>query len=73
MTTTQPAGLRMSVNSLREAFWSNQMLTLGITRILEQESLEVTIWGSSDGEKWEVAAAGEVSLLSSIVAFIPFC
>jgi hypothetical protein len=29
------------------------VLTLGITRILEQESLEVTIWGSPDGEKWD--------------------
>ena len=29
------------------------VLTLGITRILEQESLEVTVWGSSDGEKWD--------------------
>jgi hypothetical protein len=28
------------------------VLTLGITRIIEQESLEVSIWGSSDGEKW---------------------
>jgi len=28
------------------------VLTLGITRILEQESLEVSIWGSSDGEDW---------------------
>jgi hypothetical protein len=28
------------------------VLTLGITRILEQESLEVAVWGSSDGEKW---------------------
>jgi len=28
------------------------VLTLGITRILEQESLEVSIWGSSDGENW---------------------
>jgi len=25
---------------------------LGITRILEQESLEVSIWGTSDGENW---------------------
>ena len=25
------------------------LLTLGITRILEQESLEVSIWGSEDG------------------------
>jgi hypothetical protein len=29
------------------------VLTLGITRILEQESLEVTVCGSSDGEEWE--------------------
>ena len=28
------------------------VLTLGVTRILEQESLEVSIWGSSDGENW---------------------
>ncbi len=28
------------------------VLTLGITRIIEQESLEVSILGSSDGEKW---------------------
>lgn len=30
------------------------VLTLGITRILEQESLEVSVWGSSDGESWSV-------------------
>ena len=28
------------------------VLTLGITRILEQESLEVSVWGSNDGENW---------------------
>lgn len=28
------------------------VLTLGITRIIQQESLEVSIWGSSDGENW---------------------
>jgi len=28
------------------------VLTLGITRILEQESLEVSVWGSPDGENW---------------------
>jgi len=28
------------------------VLTLGITRILEQESLEVSVWGSTDGEHW---------------------
>jgi len=30
------------------------VLTLGITRIIEQESLEVSIWGSADGERWGV-------------------
>ncbi len=28
------------------------VLTLGITQILEQESLELTVWGSPDGQKW---------------------
>ena len=28
------------------------VLTLGITTILEQESLEVSVWGSSDGVNW---------------------
>lgn len=28
------------------------VLTLGVTRILEQESLEVSIWGSADGANW---------------------
>jgi hypothetical protein len=28
------------------------VLTLGVTRILEQESIEVSILGSPDGEKW---------------------
>ena len=28
------------------------LLTLGITDIVEQESLDVLIWGSADGEEW---------------------
>jgi hypothetical protein len=28
------------------------VLTLGITRIIEQQSLDITIWGSSDGADW---------------------
>jgi hypothetical protein len=27
-------------------------LTLGITRTIAQESLEVSVWGSADGEHW---------------------
>src|SRR5207237_7854628 len=33
------------------------MVTLGINRILEQESLEISIWGSSDGQRWKPVAA----------------
>jgi hypothetical protein len=32
-------------------------LTLGITRILERESLSVSIWGSPDGQEWKALAA----------------
>ncbi|MDX2149422.1 MAG: hypothetical protein SFV54_01710 [Bryobacteraceae bacterium] len=28
------------------------VLTLGITRIIEQESLDLSIWGSADGVEW---------------------
>ena len=28
------------------------LLTLGITKIVEQESLDVAIWGSADGNDW---------------------
>lgn len=30
-------------------------LTLGITRIIEQESLDVSVWGSADRETWGTA------------------
>ena len=32
-------------------------LTLGITRIIAQESLEVSVWGSADGEHWRFLVA----------------
>jgi hypothetical protein len=28
------------------------LLTLGITRVIEQESLDLSIWGSADGTDW---------------------
>jgi len=28
------------------------LLTLGISRIIEQESLDVSVWGSTDGAEW---------------------
>jgi hypothetical protein len=30
------------------------LLTLGITRIIQHESLEISIWGSADGDTWKV-------------------
>jgi hypothetical protein len=33
------------------------LVTLGITRIVEQESLDVSIWGSADGSEWRPLAA----------------
>ena len=33
------------------------LLTLGITRILEQGSLDVSIWGSADGQTWQPLAS----------------
>ena len=32
-------------------------LTLGITRVIAQESLEVSVWGSADGKHWRFLAA----------------
>ncbi len=31
------------------------LLSLGITKIVEQESLDVAIWGSTDGQEWGAA------------------
>jgi hypothetical protein len=33
------------------------LLTLGITRILEQGILDVSIWGSADGQAWQPLAS----------------
>ena len=33
------------------------LLTLGITRIIAQESLEVSVWGSADGQHWRPLVA----------------
>jgi len=33
------------------------LLTLGITRFLEQGSLDVSIWGSADGHAWQPLAS----------------
>ncbi len=38
--------------SVQDAAGHICLLTLAITGILEQQSIDVSIWGSSDGETW---------------------
>jgi hypothetical protein len=40
------------VVELGETAGGQLTITLGITRIVEQESLDLSIWGSTDGEGW---------------------
>ena len=43
--------------SLGDSRARSLLLTLGITRILEQGSLDVAIWGSADGQAWQPLAS----------------
>jgi hypothetical protein len=38
--------------ALGESPGGTLVLTLGITRIVEQESIDLSIWGSPDGHEW---------------------
>jgi hypothetical protein len=50
-TTVREAGVGAEVD-LGEERCDSLVLTLGITRIIEQESIDVSIWGSADGTDW---------------------
>ena len=50
-TTVREAGTG-PVIGLGEERGGTLILTLGITRIIEQESLDISIWGSSDESDW---------------------
>jgi hypothetical protein len=50
-TTIREAGAGPSLD-LGDSRGGLILLTLGITRIIEQESLNVTIWGSADNAEW---------------------
>jgi hypothetical protein len=50
-TTVREAGLGQ-VLDLGDEQGGALILTLGITRIIEQESLDLSIWGSADGTDW---------------------
>lgn len=50
-TTVREAGTGPDV-SLGSERGGTLILTLGITRIIEQESIDLSIWGSVDGSDW---------------------
>src|SRR5260370_33572048 len=50
-TTVREAGSGPAV-VLGEQKGGTLVLTLGITRIIEQESIDLSIWGSTDGTDW---------------------
>jgi len=50
-TTVREAGAGPDID-LGKPQGGTLILTLGITRIIEQESIDVSIWGSSDGKDW---------------------
>ena len=50
-TTVREAGTGPDIN-LGDPQGTTLILTLGITRIIEQESIDISIWGSADGADW---------------------
>jgi hypothetical protein len=50
-TTVRDAGIGPAID-LREERGGTLSLTLGITRIVEKESIDISIWGSADGAEW---------------------
>ncbi|MGO9615618.1 MAG: hypothetical protein ACLP6W_04345 [Bryobacteraceae bacterium] len=52
-TTVREAGAGSQID-LGDQTGGTLLLTLGITRIIEQQSIDVSIWGSADGADWGV-------------------
>ena len=50
-TTVRVAGTGSEID-LGDQQGGTLILTLGITRIIEQESIDISIWGSADGSDW---------------------
>jgi len=50
-TTVREAGTGPEIH-LGDQQGGTLILTLGITRIIEQESIDISIWGSTDGSDW---------------------
>lgn len=51
-TTVREAGTGTEIHLGQEP-GDSLILTLGITRIIEQESLDISVWGSADGREWD--------------------
>jgi hypothetical protein len=52
-TTVREAG-QSADTDLGELQSGTLVLTLGLTRIIEQESIDISIWGSVDGADWGI-------------------
>src|ERR1035438_3957826 len=50
-TTVREAGAGSEID-LGGQVGGTLLLTLGITRIIEQQSIDISIWGSADGTDW---------------------
>ncbi len=50
-TTVREAGTGTEIY-LGDELGETIIVTLGITRIIEQESIDISIWGSADGKDW---------------------
>ena len=50
-TTVREAGAGSQID-LGGQVGGTLLLTLGITRIIEQQSIDISIWGSADGTDW---------------------
>jgi hypothetical protein len=50
-TTVREAGMGPAL-SLREGPGATLVFTLDVTRVVERESLDVSVWGSPDGADW---------------------
>ena len=59
-TTVREAGTGPAM-ALGEQQGGTLVLTLGITRIIEQESIDLSIWGSADGTDWGTKPIATVS------------
>ena len=54
-TTVREAGTGPAM-ALGDQAGGTLVLTLGITRIIEQESIDLSVWGSADGTDWGTKA-----------------